>query len=77
MLIDFNYDTEPMPGTYPLPVVGPMKLLEESRLNHWGKMAFKWVYWNVLLKGRDLPGIRPRMSMRGKRRPEGAAPAPT
>ena len=23
LLIDFNYDTEPLPGTYPLPGVGP------------------------------------------------------
>jgi sulfide:quinone oxidoreductase len=37
-----------------------MKLLEESRLNHWGKLAFRWVYWNVLLKARPLPGISRR-----------------
>ena len=23
LLIDFNYDTEPLPGSYPLPRVGP------------------------------------------------------
>ena len=27
LLIDFNYDTEPLPGTYPLPGVGPFGLL--------------------------------------------------
>lgn len=73
LLIDFNYDTEPLPGTFPLPVLGPMKLMEESRLNHLGKLAFRWVYWNVLLPGHDMPGITPQMQMAGKRRP---APAP-
>ncbi len=66
LLIDFNYDTEPLPGSFPLPGIGPMSLLEESRLNHFGKMAFKWVYWNVLLPGHDIPMVGPQMSMRGK-----------
>lgn len=67
-LIDFNYDTEPLPGRYPLPI-GPMTLLGESRMNHMGKMAFKWVYWNLLLPGHTIPGIPARMSMRGKLAP--------
>ena len=46
-LIDFNYDTEPLPGTFPLPVVGPMSLLKETRANHMGKLAFEWVYWHL------------------------------
>ena len=66
LLIDFNYDVEPLSGTFPFPVVGPMRLLRESRLNHLGKLAFRWVYWNVLLPGRDIPMVGPRMSMRGK-----------
>jgi len=66
-LIDFNYDTEPLPGKFPLPIVGPFTLLEETKANHWGKLAFKWIYWNVLLKGAELKGIGPRMSMVGKR----------
>ncbi|MFN8574698.1 MAG: FAD/NAD(P)-binding oxidoreductase [Gemmatimonadaceae bacterium] len=66
-LIDFNYDTEPLPGKYPLPEVGPLTLLEETEANHWGKLAFKWIYWNVLMKGADLHAIGPRMSMAGKR----------
>ncbi|OLP72946.1 oxidoreductase, partial [Salmonella enterica subsp. enterica serovar Javiana] len=49
LLIDFNYDTQPLPGKYPLPVVGPLSLLKETRANHLGKLAFRWVYWNVLL----------------------------
>ncbi len=65
MLIDFNYDTEPLPGRFPLPGVGPFTLLEESRMNHWGKLAFKWIYWNELLPGHELP-IEHRMSMAGK-----------
>jgi sulfide:quinone oxidoreductase len=65
MLIDFNYDTEPLPGRYPLPGIGPFTLLEESAVNHWGKLAFKWVYWNVLLAGKELP-LDHRMLMAGK-----------
>lgn len=66
ILIDFNYDTEPLTGTFPLPGVGPMRLLGESRLNHLGKLAFRWIYWNVLLPGRPIPLVDARMSMRGK-----------
>lgn len=69
LLIDFNYDVEPLPGRFPIPGLGPMRLLKESRLNHLGKLAFRWVYWNVLLPGRDIPGVGPQMSMRGKRPP--------
>ena len=65
VLIDFNYDVEPLPGRFPF-AVGPMPLLKESRINHWGKLAFKWVYWNMLLPGRDIPGVPPAMQMRGK-----------
>ena len=68
LLIDFNYETEPLAGTYPVPVVGPFKLLKESVPNHWGKLAFRWMYWNLLLPGRPLP-LPARMSMAGKRRP--------
>ncbi len=59
LLIDFNYEYEPHEGRFPF-AFGPMKLLEESRLNHWGKLAFRHVYWNVLLKARPLPGISRR-----------------
>jgi sulfide:quinone oxidoreductase len=65
ILIDFNYDTQPLPGKFPYATVGPMSLLKESRLNHWGKLAFKWIYWNLLLKGRHIP-IPAEMSMVGK-----------
>jgi len=65
MLIDFNYETEPLTGKFPFAVVGPMPLLKESRLNHLGKLAFRWIYWNILLRGRYLP-IPSRMSMKGK-----------
>lgn len=66
LLIDFNYDTEPLTGKYPLPVVGPMSLLKASRINHLGKIAFKWIYWNVLMPGRPLP-LPNLMSMTGKK----------
>jgi len=66
LLIDFNYDTEPLPGEFPLPGIGPFKLLGESSINHYGKMMFRWVYWNLLLRGVELP-ISTEMSMAGKR----------
>jgi sulfide:quinone oxidoreductase len=67
LLIDFNYDTEPLPGRYPTRM-GPLPLLRESRLNHLGKLMFEWVYWHGLLPGRDLPGISPAMPVAGKER---------
>jgi sulfide:quinone oxidoreductase len=67
LLIDFNYDTEPLPGKFPLPGVGPFSLLEETKMNHYGKMMFRWVYWNLLLRGAELP-IQAEMTMAGKRR---------
>jgi sulfide:quinone oxidoreductase len=65
VLIDFNYTQEPLPGRYPLPGVGPFTLLEESEINHWGKLMFRWMYWNLLLKGQELP-LPATMSMVGK-----------
>lgn len=65
LLIDFNYDVEPLPGKFPLPGVGPFSLLQETQMNHWGKMMFRWVYWNLLLKGAELP-IEAQMNMAGK-----------
>jgi sulfide:quinone oxidoreductase len=67
VLIDFNYEVEPLPGTFPLPGVGPFTLLGESHVNHWGKLAFKWIYWNMLLKGMEIPTVHSHMSMRGKK----------
>ncbi len=68
MLIDFNYETEPLPGYFPLPGIGPFALLQESRINHWGKLGFRWAYWNLLLRGEELP-IDHRMVLAGKRSP--------
>ena len=65
VLIDFNYDVEPLPGMFPLPGFGPFSLLKESPANHWGKMMFKWIYWNILLKGGEMP-FESQMSMAGK-----------
>jgi sulfide:quinone oxidoreductase len=64
LLIDFNYDTEPLPGRYPS--MFGLPLLRESRVNHLGKLAFQWLYWHALLPGRDLPGIGAAMPTRGK-----------
>ncbi len=65
LLIDFNYDTEPLTGKYPVPGVGPFSLLGETRANHWGKLGFRHAYWHLLLPGRPLP-VSALMSMAGK-----------
>ncbi len=65
LLIDFNYDTEPLPGKFPLPGFGPFSLLEETTTNHWGKMMFRWVYWNLLVRGKELP-LPAEMTLYGK-----------
>ncbi len=64
-LFDFNYKTEPLPGKFPFPGLGPFDLVGESYINYWGKMMFKWVYWNMLLTGQELP-LEPQMNMAGK-----------
>ena len=66
LLIDFNYDTEPLPGHFPTDVGLP--LLKQSRLNHLSKLMFQWFYWHSLLPGRDLPGIGSAMPEHGKHR---------
>jgi sulfide:quinone oxidoreductase len=65
-IIDFNYDTEPLPGTFPLPGVGPFGLLQNTKMNHYGKILFRWIYWHILLKGKELP-IESQMTMAGKK----------
>ncbi|HEY5662600.1 MAG TPA: FAD/NAD(P)-binding oxidoreductase [Ilumatobacter sp.] len=64
LLIDFNYDNEPVPGHFPGPVGLP--LLKESRINHLGKLMFQSFYWHALLPGRDMPGIDTHMPTAGK-----------
>lgn len=66
-LIDFNYDTEPLPGTFPLPGIGPFGLLKNTKINHYGKIMFRWIYWHILLKGKEMP-IEPLMTMAGKKK---------
>jgi sulfide:quinone oxidoreductase len=65
-LIDFNYDTEPLPGSFPFPGIGPFGLLKETRTNHYGKLMFRWIYWHILLKGKEMP-IDSKMTMAGKK----------
>ena len=64
MLIDFNYDVEPLPGRFPGAVGLP--LMKETRLNHLGKLLFQWLYWHSLLPGRDIPGVHSAMPTSGK-----------
>ncbi|HEY8316633.1 MAG TPA: FAD/NAD(P)-binding oxidoreductase [Gaiellaceae bacterium] len=71
LLIDFNYETEPLPGHFPAAFGLP--LLRESRLNHLGKLLFQPIYWHALLPGRELPGFGHAMPIVGKKR---AAPTP-
>ena len=66
VLIDFNYETQPVPGSFPIPGIGPLSLLKESRVNHLGKLAFKSVYWHFILPGRSIPLVHSRMSTAGK-----------
>jgi sulfide:quinone oxidoreductase len=68
VLIDFNYKVEPLGGKFPFPGLGPFSLLGDSNINYWGKMMFKWVYWNMMLKGLDLP-LEAQFTMAGKLRP--------
>ena len=67
MLIDFNYEQEPVTGHFPATV--GMPLMKESRMNHLGKLMFQWFYWHALLPGRDIPGIGADMPTAGKRIP--------
>lgn len=67
LLIDFNYEQEPVEGKFPFAVIGPLKLLKESIFNHWGKLAFRWIYWNMLLKGIAIPFVGRNMSTKGKK----------
>lgn len=66
LLIDFNYTHEPVEGSFPFAGIGPLRLLKESRMNHMGKLAFRWIYWNVLLKGTHIPFVSATMSETGK-----------
>ncbi|MBL7991214.1 MAG: FAD-dependent oxidoreductase [Candidatus Kapabacteria bacterium] len=63
LLIDFNYTHEPVEGSFPFQGIGPLRLLKESRMNHMGKLAFRWIYWNVLLKGTHIPFVPATMSV--------------
>lgn len=66
LLIDFNYTHQPVSGTFPIPGIGPLNLLKESRMNHMGKMAFKWIYWNMLITGKHIPFVSAKMNEAGK-----------
>ena len=66
LLIDFNYVTEPVHGKFPFAKIGPLSLLKESKFNHWGKLVFRWIYWNMLIKGIAIPFVSRQMSFKGK-----------
>jgi sulfide:quinone oxidoreductase len=66
-LIDFSYDVQPLPGKYPVPGVGPFSLLKESPINHLGKLGFYYMYWDLMMKGIDVP-LPSKFSIVGKDR---------
>lgn len=68
ILIDFSYDQEPLPGAYPVPGIGPFSLLKETLMNHLGKIGFKYLYWELMLRGIEVP-LPSKFSMAGKIRP--------
>ena len=67
ILIDFDYEQEPLTGTYPFPVLGPFSLLKETTINHWGKMGFRFLYWDLMLRGIEVP-LPSEFSMVGKKK---------
>jgi sulfide:quinone oxidoreductase len=67
LLLDFNYETQPYEGKFPFSVIGPMSLLNPSRINHIGKLAFRYIYWIMLLPGRKIPFIPAQMNIKGKK----------
>jgi sulfide:quinone oxidoreductase len=69
ILIDFNFDLEPLPGRFPFAKLGPMPLLKPSRINHIGKAVFRWIYWHILLPGHPIPFVPAKMKVAGKKRP--------
>lgn len=64
LLIDYNYDFEPVTGRFPGRAGLP--LLRQSRLSHLGKLAFRQLYWHMLLPGREIPGVPSQMPLAGK-----------
>ncbi|MEZ5002624.1 MAG: FAD/NAD(P)-binding oxidoreductase [Chitinophagales bacterium] len=67
LVIDFNYEQEPVEGTFPFNKLGPLNLLKESKLNHWGKLAFRQVYWKMILPAKKIPFVGAEMSLKGKK----------
>ena len=66
MLIDFNYDTEPLPGHFPTAFGLP--LLRETRLNHLGQAGFPvGLLARAACPGASCPGIGPTMPIAGKK----------
>lgn len=55
VLLAYDYAAPPRSGRYPMPGLGPFTLLEETAMNHAGKMLFKWSYWHLFLRGYELP----------------------
>lgn len=68
LLLDFNYEQEPVPGHLSIFGIPALKLLDTSRINHLSKLGFEPIYWTMLLPGLPMP-IPAEMSMKGKKVP--------
>lgn len=67
VLIDFNYEIEPVEGRFPIPYIGPLSLLKETRLNHYAKLISRSLYWNLILRGYSIPFVTPKLNKRGRK----------
>ena len=65
LLIDFNYDTEPLPASTRWPVSARSACSTRAGPTTSGKLGFRWMYWNVLLPRPPHPDPG-QMSMSGK-----------
>jgi hypothetical protein len=54
-LADWGFRKKHLRDEVEISFVTPLPLLKDSRLNHAGKLAFRWIYWDLLLRGGWLP----------------------
>ena len=69
MLIDFNYEVQPLPGKYPVPVVGPLLAVGGDRVNHSGSSCSSGSTGTHYSRDGRMP-VPALMSMAGKKEPD-------
>ncbi len=62
LLLDFNFNLKSEGDALPNSGLGSARIRKESRMNHFGKLAYRWIYWNMLLKGSHFPYVSPHLS---------------